>query len=143
MASVTNVSPMPQFQPQTDPTNTGAKWTTWIERFETYLIYQAGAEVYKIFKTLPATGDTKDYAKAKDALTKHFEPAKNPIYEIYNFLQARQSVDETIHQFHTRLRTLAQHCDFHDTCFEIKMQLVCNGTSSRLRRKPFVTLTIN
>ena len=150
MASVSNISPMPQFQPQADPTNTGARWTAWIERFETYLIaadvkegerkralllYQAGPEVYKIFKTLPDTGDTKDYAKAKDALTKHFEPAKNPIYEIYNFRQAKQSVDETIDQFHTRLRTLAQHCDFHDTDFEIKMQLVCNGTSSRLRRK--------
>ena len=28
---------MPQFQPQADPTNTGARWTAWIERFETYL----------------------------------------------------------------------------------------------------------
>ena len=84
---------------------------------------------------MPDTGDNKDYAKAKDALTKHFEPAKNPIYEIYNFRQAKQGADETIDQFHTRLRTLAQHCDFHNTDFEIKMQLVCNGTSSRLRRK--------
>ena len=84
---------------------------------------------------MPDTGDNKDYAKAKDALTKHFEPAKNPIYEIYNFRQAKQGADETIDQFHTRLRTLAQHCDSHNTDFEIKMQLVCNGTSSRLRRK--------
>ena len=151
MASVSNISPMPHFQPQADPTNTGARWTAWIERYDTYLIaadvkegerkralllYQAGPEVYKIFKTLPDTGDSKDYAKANDALTKHFEPAKNSIYEIYNFRQAKQSVDETIDQFHTRLRTLAQHCDFHDTDFEIKMQMVCNDTSSRLRRKP-------
>ena len=150
MASVSNLSPMPQFQPQSDPTNTGARWTAWLERFETYLIaagvtdaerkralllYQAGPEVYKIFKTLPETGDDKDYTKAKDALTKHFEPAKNPIYEIYNFRQAKQRADETIDQFHTRLRTLAQHCDFYNTDFEIKMQLVCNGTSSKLRRK--------
>ena len=84
---------------------------------------------------MPDTGDTKDYAREKDALTKHFEPAKNPIYEIYDFRQAIQSVDETINQFHTRLRTLAQHCDFHNTDFEIMMQLVGNVTSSRLRRK--------
>ena len=80
---------------------------------------------------MPDTGDNKDYAKAKDALTKHFEPDKNPIYRIYNFRQAKQGADETINQFHMRLRTLAQHCDFHNIDFEIKMQLVCNGTSSR------------
>ena len=152
MASESNLSPMPQFQPQSDPTNTEARWTAWLERFETYIIaagvteeerkralllYQAGPEVYKIFKTLPDTGDNKDYTKAKDALTKHFEQAKNPIYEIYNFCQANQRDDETIAQFHTRLRTLAQHCDVYNTDFEIKMQLVCNGTSSRLRSKAF------
>ena len=150
IASVSNISPMPQFQHQTDPKSTGVRWKAWIERFETYLIaadveegerkralmlYQAGLEVYKMFKTLPDTGDTKDCAKAKDALTKHFEPAKNPIYEIDNFRQAKQSVDETIDQFQTKLRTLAQHCDFHDTDSEIKMQLVCNGLSRRLRGK--------
>lgn len=123
MATATNVSPMPQFQPKSDPTNTGARWTSWIERFETYLIaadikederkralllYQAGPEVYEIFKTLPDKGESKDYKKAKDALTKHFEPARNSIYEIYNFRQAKQRADETIDEFHTRLRTL-QH----------------------------------
>ena len=150
MASESNISPMPRFQPQSDPTNTRARWTAWLGRFETYLIaagvteeerkralllYQAGPEVYKIFKTLPDRGDTKAYAKAKDALTKHFEPAKNPIYESCNFRQAKQGAEERIDQFHMRLRTLAQHCDFYDTDFEIKMQLACNGTPSRLRGK--------
>ena len=86
----------------------------------------------KKFKKLPDTGDNTDYAKAKDALTKHFEPARNTIKEVYNFHQAKQSADETIDRFHTRFRTLAQHCDFHNTDFEMKMQLVCNDTPSRL-----------
>ena len=104
MASVNNLSPMPQFQPQSDPMNTGARWTAWLERSETciiaagvteeerkraFLLYQATPEIYKVFKTLPDTGDDKDYTKAKDAFTKHFEPAKNPIYEIFNFRQAK------------------------------------------------------
>ena len=41
----------------------------------------------------------------------------------------------TINEFHTRLRRLAKHCEFVDVEFEIKMQIVCNGTSSRLRKK--------
>ena len=68
-------------------------WGTWLERFEEYLIaadvkkgerkralllYQAGPAIYKMFKTLPDTVVNKDYAKAKDASTTHFEPAKNP-----------------------------------------------------------------
>ena len=141
---------MPVFEPKTDITNTGARWTNWLERFHTYLLaanvkepqrqralllYQAGPEVYNIFKTLPDTGDEKDYKKAVDALTKHFEPDKNQIFEIYNFRQATQRTEETIDEFHTRLRTLAKHCKFHDEDFEIKMQIVCNGKSARLRRK--------
>ena len=35
----------------------------------------------------------------------------------------------------TRLRTLAKPCKFHDDDFEIKMQIVYNGKSARLRRK--------
>ena len=35
------------------------------------LLYQAGPEVHEIFKTLPDTGDEKDFDKAVQALTKH------------------------------------------------------------------------
>ena len=33
------------------------------------------------------------------------------------------------------MRQLAKHCDFHDEDFEIKLQIVGNGKSSRLRKK--------
>ena len=141
---------MPPFQPRCDPTNTSARWTQWLERFTIYLLatnitddaqkralllYQAGAEVHEIFKTLTDTGEAKDYKKAVDALTKHFEPEKNQIYQIYVFREATQLASESIDEFHTRLRALAKHCEFNDADFEIKMQIVCKGTSSRLRKK--------
>ena len=62
------LQPMPLFEPKADPTNTSARWTQWIQRFNTYLVasnvkdtarkralllYQAGPEVHEIFKTLP------------------------------------------------------------------------------------------
>lgn len=145
-----SLQPMPLFEPKADPTNTSARWTQWIERFNTFLIasnvkdnarkralllYQAGPEVHEIFKTLTDTGDDKDYEAAVNALTRHFEPDKNRIYQTYMFRQATQQENETIDEFHTRLRQLAKHCDFTDVEFEIKMQIVCNGTSSRLRKK--------
>ena len=87
------------------------------------------------YSRLPDTGDEKDYDAAVKALTTYFEPDKNKIYQTYTFRQAKQQDNETIDEFHTRLRRLAKHCNFPDVDFEIKMQIVCNGTSSRLRKK--------
>ena len=121
MAS-SGLQPMPLFEPKADPTNTSARWTQWIERFNTYviaanmkdsarkralLLYQAGPEVHKIFKTLPDDGEEKDYDRAVQALKKCFEPEKNKIYQVYTFRQATQRENETIDEFHTRLRRLA------------------------------------
>ena len=86
------------------------------------LLYQAGPEVHEIFKSLPDTGDEKDYDSAVKALTTSFEPDKNKIYQTYKFHQAKQQDNETIDEFHTRLRRLAKHCNFPDVDFEIIMQ---------------------
>ena len=78
-------------------------------------------EVSEIFKTLDDTGKAKDFDKAVDALTEYFEPVKNRIYQTYLFRQDTQGQEETIDQFHTRLRRLVEHCEFYDTDFEIIM----------------------
>ena len=145
-----NIQPMPAFEPRSDPTNTSARWTQWLDRFYTYLaaadikeatqkrallLYQAGPEVYEIFKTLPDTGEAKDFQKAVDALTLYFEPEKNRIYQVYLFRQATQQPTESVDEFHTRLRRLTKYCEFTDIDFEIKMQIVCNGTSTRIRKR--------
>jgi hypothetical protein len=40
---------------------------------------------------------------------------KNTEYEVYRFRQAKQSSDETIDSFHTKLWQLALNCEFADT----------------------------
>ena len=114
MATTTNygshsLQPMPMFEPKAHPTNTSAQCTQWIERFNTFqvawnikdpsrkrahLLYQAGQEVHEILKTLPDIGDEKDYDKAAQALTKHFKPERNQIYQTYMFRQATQQENE-------------------------------------------------
>ena len=94
-----------------------------------------GDDVHKIFKAHLDTGEDNDFDAAVDVLTKYFEPAKNTLYQTYLFRQASQREDATIDEFHTRLRQLAKHCDFYDEDFEIKLQIVCYGKSSRLRKK--------
>jgi hypothetical protein len=54
---------------------------------------------------------------------------------ISRFRQAKQRVDESIDQFHTRLRHLGATCDFGDLDDEIRTQIVEHCRSSRLRRK--------
>ena len=100
-----------------------------------FLLYQVGDDVYKIFQTLSDTGEENYYDAAVDALTNYFEPAKNTLYQTYLFRQASQREDKTIDEFHTRLRQLTIHCDFHGGDFEKKLHIVCNGKSSRLRKK--------
>ena len=87
-----NIQPMPAFEQRSDPTSTStsARWTRWPERFNTYLVaadikddgrkralllYQAGPEVYEIFKTLEED-EAKDFESAVKVLTKYFDRRK-------------------------------------------------------------------
>jgi hypothetical protein len=72
-----------------------------------------------------------------EKLTVYFAPKQNVLYTsaISRFRQAKQRVDESIDQFHTRLRHLGATCDFGDLDDEIRTQIVEHCRSSRLRRK--------
>ena len=59
--------------------------------------------------------------------------------------QTKQGESERIDQFYTRLRSLSKNCEFSDVNFEIMVQIVVGGKSSRTRkqalRDPKYTLT--
>ena len=59
----------------------------------------------------------------------------NRRYEVYRFRQTTQAASETLDQYHTRLRTMAQTCEFRDSDFEIEEQVIIGGTSSRVRKQ--------
>ena len=86
--------------------------------------------VREIFRQLNDTGEDDDYERAKTKLTEYFEPQKNRHYEVYKFREAKQETTDTLDQFHTRLRKLAQTCAFNDADFEIEQQIIMAGTSS-------------
>jgi hypothetical protein len=44
-------------------------------------------------------------------------------------------VSETIDQFHTRLHSISKNCEFSDVDFEIMVQIVIGGKSSRVRKQ--------
>ena len=145
-----NVSPLPQFDPVSDPSSLGQPWTQWKRRFEIYilavnvtndaqkralLLYQAGAETQQLYDTLPvAEGEAHDYATTIAKLDAYFLPQKNVDFEIFQFRQAKQHVDETTDQYVTRLRKLAAHCEFADLEKELKATIIQNCVSKSLRR---------
>ena len=95
--------------------NLGPRWTQRINRLEQYFIcnkitddtqmvaclfYLGGERLHQIHGTLkevtlPETCNT-EYKKAKQRLDTFFNPKKNPVLEIFNFMQAKQEQHETI-----------------------------------------------
>ena len=113
--------------------NIGPRWDDWVIRLNEYfdaaaidsdkqmiasLFFLGGTKLRKIHSTLPVDIPTDkenscdtDYRKAVYRLTSFFNPKRNAIIEIYKFRQAKQQSHETIEQFVTRLRIMAQYCD--------------------------------
>lgn len=98
------------------------------------LLHHAGEEVFDIFSTL-ADHDTKNFDESIELLNNYFCPKKSLEFEIHKFRSARQTDDETIDAFHTRLRKLVSNCDFHDANNEIKHQIIQTCHSKKLRMK--------
>ena len=89
----------------------------------------------QIFRSIPDTGPDEAYDTAKRRLKEYFDPQKNRRYEVYCFSQTGQQPSETLDAFHTRLRRLAETCEFHDVEFKIEQQIIIGGTSSKIWKR--------
>ena len=115
------------------------------QRKKALLLHNAGTAVPDVFETLPCLQrdhqqeeeeeQQDEYTEAVNRLNTYFNPRKNVEYKVYVFRQARQQPGEILDQFRTRLRQLADTCEFQDINREITTQIVQDCTSSRLRRK--------
>ena len=94
-------------------------------------------EIHDTLKDIQVPDGTDDnvYAKAVARLSGYFNPRRNEIVEEFNFREAKQSVDETISQYATRLRILAKYCGFTDVDKEIRSQIIRTCRSVKLRRE--------
>lgn len=160
MASLPN---FPAFSVHAEEHSAGVRWKKWIDRFENMLcatdidsdkkkkamlLHYVGDETYDIYDSF--TDEQKgvgavrrvdghdipdEYNVTKKSLTDYFTPKRNTSYEVFKFRQATQNVGESMDSFHTRLRSLAATCNFHDTDREILSQILQGCSSSRVRRK--------
>jgi hypothetical protein len=83
--------------------------------------------------TSPATVYT-EYDKAIIRLNAHFNPKRNTMVETFKFHEAKQTSDEKLVHYVSRLKILAKFCEFPDTDHAIVHQVVHQCYSSNMRR---------
>ena len=125
-------------------------WKDWIDNLVMYftalgitdgarqkaiLLYTAGEDVRKIYKTLVDTGT--DFASAKQTLDIYFKGKKNVVFERNQFRRTLQDSNETVKSYVTRLIELSNSCDFEKYSPEAAVidQVIEHCSSSKLRRK--------
>ena len=156
---------LPQFPPFNVHAegSTSTRWKKWKDRLDNLLVamnitnanrkkalllHYAGEEVHDMFSTLTLAphegeGDLDLYKQASDALNDYFIPKRNKEYDIYKFRQSKQEPGESIDTYHTKLRKLAENCEFANVDDEIKSQIIQSCSSTRLRRRALRENEIN
>ena len=105
-----------------------------------------GRECFRIYQHIDISEDDReDPKKILDPLEKHFEPARNVIYERFKFNTCVQEQGETIDQYITKLKQMAATCKFEQLENElIRDRLVLevkdSSAKARMLREPNLTL---
>ena len=129
-ACLSGLPGLPVFDAVGEPATLAQPWMTWRAEFELFvtasgisdptqkralLLHLAGPRVRDIFNNSIAAdvrGEAKDYDKAMDSLSEHYEFRKNAPMARQNFLAAKPSAGETINNSIICLQKVAEHCDY-------------------------------
>ena len=112
-----------------EPATFAQRWDKWKAEFELYvaasgvedklqkralLLHLAGPGVCEIFKTYPdgVKGDAKEFDKAMTCLSNHFKVKKNVPLVRQKLLASKPNPGETINNFVTCMKSLAEHCNY-------------------------------
>jgi hypothetical protein len=102
----------------------------WLERFKLYLIANdmkdenenkdaflllIGEDAYETYKTLKKNDNSDTLTELYTKLSAHFVGKRSQFAEQCRFINANRLPDETIDDYHMRLRSLAAHCNYGDT----------------------------
>ena len=102
------------------------------------LLHLAGPGVREIFKTYPdeVKGDAKDFDKAMTCLSNHFEVKKNVSLARQKLLASKPNPGETMNNFVTRLKRLAEHCNYgEEEDNQVRDIVIFHVTNKELKSK--------
>ena len=139
----------PHFVCDDEISSLGPRWRKWVDRLELYftgkdikakarkfalMLHFAGEQVYDVYQTIK--DDNDDYDELKRKLEEHFAPKQNTLYETYKLRQEKQLAHESLDHFVTRLKAMAEFCEFG--AFkerELILQVLFGCKELELRRK--------
>lgn len=139
-----------QFDPKGEPSTLAQRWEKWRKSFSYFieasgivndgqkratLLHMAGEEVQQIFDTLPNSDEATTFQQALTKLNDQFNVKKNVPYERIIFHEAKQESGESVDAFVTRLRKLAQYCEYTNLDDEIRDQVIAKCRSSKFRKR--------
>ena len=128
-------------------------WDKWKAEFKLYvtasgvedklqkqalLLHLAGPGVREIFKTYPdeVKGDAKEFDKAMTCLSHHFKVKKNVPLARQKLLASTPNLGETINNFVTRLKSLAEHCNYsEEEDNQVRYIVIFHVTNKELKSK--------
>ena len=142
---------LPAFPPFNMTEGTSMTWTKYKKRFgllcaaigvteqqqklSMFLTY-VGDEVYEVYENV-LTEEETTYDQVMGKLDEYFKPKINISYETYLFRLLKQNEEESLQQFHVRLKEQATKCNFHDSEREIKQQIELFTKEPKLRLYAF------
>ena len=137
------------FVEKSDTTNLEKKWATWKDDFNLFvvasgitnneqkkalLLHMAGKEVKEIYRSSNSANVEENFDAIIGRLDAYFVPNKNLSYERYVFKKAQQLSTEDSTTYITRLRTLADCCEYSEMENEISDHFVATCRSNKLRK---------
>ena len=149
MAAQLQIPSIHPFSPHGESSQVAQKWSKWKKSFQYFvtasgvrddgrrkalLLHLVGQQTQEVFETL-GVADDATYQVSLDAFDGHFDMQRNVSFERSVFHNAKQKENESIEQYVTRLRRLAQYCEYNDIVEEqIRDQVVatCNSSNSIL-----------
>ncbi|UYV80374.1 hypothetical protein LAZ67_19000010 [Cordylochernes scorpioides] len=130
--------------------NNGNEISSYLERFESYCIANdivkivkkkatffslCGRETYNIIRTLtsPKNPLETEWEEIVAGIKKYFDPTPNIIVQRFKFAKRLQIPNETISEFITALKKIAEKCEFPDVEDRLRDALVCGILSEEIQ----------
>ncbi|RNA28783.1 Retrovirus-related Pol poly from transposon, partial [Brachionus plicatilis] len=140
-----------QFRYAGDSVTLGQRWETWLERFNLHLatmdleddsakakavfLVLIGEEAYQVHKSLKKADNSETLEECYAFMNGHYTAKRSRFTERQIFRRATKNVEESMDEFHMRLRQLATYCQFKDLEEEILQQLVAGSGMDAFQSK--------
>ena len=114
-----------------------AEVTKRSEKRKAILLSALGGETYNILRNLvsPSKPSAKSYVEIITGLKTYFSPKLSIIVQRYKFSKRERAENESVTEYLSSLRQLAENCEFNDLEDRLRDQLLLGVNNTEIQRK--------